>query len=582
MALADARRHVRIKAGWGIEALKIPDPIYGTFTAITPPIGYAWLYGDYADRIIDWSNAGVWVAGVKGIPTYPVYSTLSASGGDDTSAINAALTACPQGQAVLLNAGTYNTSGAIHIPTKRVLRGAGANLTHILHTGTSEAIEITCNPSGPTHYSVTSGYTTGSTSLGFADGSAFAVGDSCALAEGKPSEVEVKSSSYLNNASYLLTGQKFIVLSKPNANTIAIDRPLHYAYSDGTPIVGRLASANRVTLAGVENLHVKELSTSTGSVDNAIVRLDMVDNCWVKGVWSENPVRYNIKLRGCLACEVRRCLVDGEDSPNHASGNSYGVTLYGGYEGLSSRWDKCTDCLVEDNIAYKCRHSYVFEIAGTGNIFGYNHSRLAYESDGAGPTWLTGDMITHGPHPRLNLIEGNNVQHIDLDYIQGSSNRNALVRNYVRGIDTGVTQHHWGCDCGMSNLYETFIGNAVLNADAVSLGDVTWRFDEQGDGSSPGYDSPPRALNSVLRHGNYQLKEGMVVWDGNIASHAIPSSLYLSSKPSWFGSLPWPTVGPDVSGYVLTYVNPAHHRYDVWDAAGHNFSDVTALFADES
>jgi hypothetical protein len=32
------------------------------------------------------------------------------------------------------------------------------------------------------------------------------------------------------------------------------------------------------------------------------------------------------------------------------------------------------------------------------------------------------------------------------------------------------------------------------------------------------------------------------------ASQTLPSSFYLPSKPSWFGSVAWPAIGPDVTG----------------------------------
>jgi len=45
------------------------------------------------------------------------------------------------------------------------------------------------------------------------------------------------------------------------------------------------------------------------------------------------------------------------------------------------------------------------------------------------------------------------------------------------------------------------------------------------------------------------------------ASHALPASFYLSSKPSWWGTMPWPAIGPDVMGGTdptgHVYANPA-------------------------
>jgi hypothetical protein len=37
---------------------------------------------------------------------------------------------------------------------------------------------------------------------------------------------------------------------------------------------------------------------------------------------------------------------------------------------------------------------------------------------------------------------------------------------------------------------------------------------------------------------------------GNVlpATQVLPNSFYHSSKPSWWGSMPWPAIGPDVTG----------------------------------
>jgi hypothetical protein len=55
-----------------------------------------------------------------------------------------------------------------------------------------------------------------------------------------------------------------------------------------------------------------------------------------------------------------------------------------------------------------------------------------------------------------------------------------------------------------------------------------------------------------------------VVWDAAIADHSIPASLYLSGKPSWWGSLAWPPFGPDLTPKEGPI--PAQLRYDAMAA----------------
>src|SRR5436305_7233411 len=73
-------------------------------------------------RAIDWSQAGV----VGGIPNRATVCT-TLNPGATAAQINAALAACPTGQVVFLNAGTYNISAGIIFNNKRgvTLRGAG-------------------------------------------------------------------------------------------------------------------------------------------------------------------------------------------------------------------------------------------------------------------------------------------------------------------------------------------------------------------------------------------------------------------------------------------------------------------------
>jgi hypothetical protein len=74
---------------------------------VTPPAGGSSVLPADRDASANWKMAGM--LSVGGIPNRtPVYASLSPKGGgaDDTSAINAAINACPVGQAVSLTAGT--------------------------------------------------------------------------------------------------------------------------------------------------------------------------------------------------------------------------------------------------------------------------------------------------------------------------------------------------------------------------------------------------------------------------------------------------------------------------------------------
>jgi hypothetical protein len=49
------------------------------------------------------------------------------------------------------------------------------------------------------------------------------------------------------------------------------------------------------------------------------------------------------------------------------------------------------------------------------------------------------------------------------------------------------------------------------------------------------------------------------------ANHNLPDSMYLSGKPSWWGTMPFPAIGPDVTGGQgpggFAYQTPAYLCY---------------------
>src|SRR6266571_1321872 len=84
-------------------------------------------------RAVDWSQAGI----PGGIPNRTTICATLNPGATYTQ-INTAIAACPSGQVVFLNAGTYNLSGSISIAKSTVtLRGAGPDQTKLVFSSGS-------------------------------------------------------------------------------------------------------------------------------------------------------------------------------------------------------------------------------------------------------------------------------------------------------------------------------------------------------------------------------------------------------------------------------------------------------------
>ena len=74
----------------------------------------------------------------------------------------------------------------------------------------------------------------------------------------------------------------------------------------------------------------------------------------------------------------------------------------------------------------------------------------------------------------------------------------------------------------------------------------------------------PLTLATLLRHANYDAVNASVLYNG-ADDRALPDSLYLASKPAFFGALPWPAIGPDLDPMVGTL--PAKQRFDAMGGA---------------
>jgi len=57
----------------------------------------------------------------------------------------------------------------------------------------------------------------------------------------------------------------------------------------------------------------------------------------------------------------------------------------------------------------------------------------------------------------------------------------------------------------------------------------------------------PITVSTIIRHKNYDFVRNQVDYDNKVGDMVLQPSLYLKSKPSWFGDLPWPVIGPDVN-----------------------------------
>ena len=527
------------------------------------------------DRLTDWSYAGV----PGGIPNRTsIFRTLQP--GASAAEINGAIAAASgSGMVVYLAAGTYDLSAPIDMAfsTDLTVRGAGAGKTIINSTfdGDYAIASASTDYIGPAvsgGVDIVSGYAKGSTSirLGSAPPAAFRVGNLIQIVQDDDYELVFHRTDNWAGARNLRHNSRITAVA---GNLVSFATPIPHSFRAVCRPQANARPAN-ARLVGLEDLSIQ----ANGKL---AVAFGGADRCWIKGVETSGTENSAIEFRGSSQCEVRRCYVhDADGFPEQLDG--YGVFLFYG----------TSYCRVEDNIGNRMANLLMMNGA-SGNAILYNY----FHSGGrAGLEWLSSSINSnHGPHGIMNLFEGNIIARFKNDAYHGSASHGLLFRNQIHGLDPdGDTQERRLIDLCRGSYYHSVIGNIV--------GDASWTPDYYELYGSPGHSengciyvlgypnlgntslSPETdwdnylgsypdttVAETLLRHGNYDSYHRHTLWDNDIVAHDIPDSLVYASKPAFFGSLPWPPIGPDVDGLVTPI--PAKARWDAYAVSG-NLDDL--------
>jgi hypothetical protein len=366
--------------------------------------------GDSAADILPRERATKWDPGlnsVGGVPSasWQIHTTVSPSGGDDTTAINHALAAAgavasaANPRVVKLNAGTFIVSSTIRIPNSYVvLRGAaptmavigGGDGTKILPRATANGYTVVAASSvNPSNYC----QSTNLAADGVKDSSTITLASwpfSPALSVGELVLVDQLTDTSYNHWSPTHspggprdasrgwacrfdrpTGQVVEIASlNSSARSVAFTTPLHITYKTANAAqLSRFAdnpNANfKPTLkyVGVEDLYVFGACKPEGpGAGQGNVWLDGVSYSWVKNVETDYNNGPAIKLDASFRCVIRDSFVHSTQWP-YPGGAGYGVVL---------GWH-AADNLIENNISMTQNKVLVMRATGGGNVIAYNY-----------------------------------------------------------------------------------------------------------------------------------------------------------------------------------------------------------------
>jgi hypothetical protein len=534
-----------------------------------------------SSRMINWSSVGV----PGGIPNRTtICSTLNP--GATASQINSAIAACPSGQVVMLNAGTYSLSTGIAFNNKSnvTVRGAGADQTFLVFTGANSChgtAANVCMDSADTNYfggpsntaNWTAGYARGSTVLTLSSTSNLAVGTPITLDQTDDSsdggDVYVCESSVCTSLGDGPSGatrsnrvqQQIVTVTAINGSQVSISPGIYMPNWRSSQSPQAWWSSSPIRNSGIENLSLDHTSSS----ETSGVEFFNCYGCWVKGIRSIDPARNHVMLFQSNHSTVRDSYF--YQSKSHYT-ESYGIESYG-----------ASDVLIENNIFQAVTAPRTINAPCSGCVVSYNYSINDIFSQSA--TWFSHSDFLHSGGVDFVLFEGNVGEGLYSDEFHGTHHFITVFRNRYIGYElnngTATNSNTIPMILYPYSRFYNVIGN-VLGSTArphtqyqyVNGGSNQDQSIYQigSDGGSGGIPNDSNVLRTLMRWGNYDVVNGGTrfvsseVPSGiaNFAnalptSQALPASLYLPGKPGWWPSgKPWPAIGPDVTGGNISNV----------------------------
>ncbi len=519
------------------------------------------------DRQIDWALTGI----PGGIPERTtvcstidnaVYGTGTV---DATGVIQSALDACPDGQVVYLPEGTYLATDTIHLYDYDTLRGAGPGKTILKYEG--GWVRSLVDMRGSVYWQIASLHKTYDVIEGNKDAFVITLDGTTGISPGDillinqlndndivdPVGVEGKCTYCGYEGGDRVLGQ-FVEVVAVYGNQVTLNLPLHWTYDPSLdPWAYQVDAYAMVRHAGLEDL---TLTQDEPDIE-FMIEMDGAQYSWIKNVELENIQRRGMWVINSLQNEIRETYIHlGLDGYGRDRG--YGILL----DAHSS------NNLVEDNVLSTIDGGGIMAAGGaSGNVFAYNYFHDIRFDD---PWWLIASpSISHAPHPKMNLWEGNIAYKAEADIIHGSSSHNTIFRAYSKGWQNEtITTRNNAIEIAAKNTYMNVVGSVLGTPGRSNRYEVLpgQPYDDWTDyviwtlGVGSGVEDPNVAA-TLLRHGNYDFVTASVVWDANIPDHSLPDSMYLDAIPDWWClETPWPPIGPDVVGYHNKI--PAQRRFE--------------------
>jgi hypothetical protein len=551
-----------------------------------------------ADRMTTW-NPGLNAVG--GIPDRKtIYQTLSPHGDslDDTAAIQRALDTCPRDEVVMLSPGTFNINGSgLHFRRSDcTLRGSGTGELGSGNGGTrlikadrdtNHNFAVLYVGNNPTEFSYsidlaedaikgTNSLTLVRSPPGIAVGAIVLIDQ---VTDDDPRVWWGPSHSPPGGPSRRWFGRQdrsltqMMEVTAVNGSTITFSTPFHITFK--TEYGAQLSRYANPVLhrVGIEDLYVYG---GMGGDGHGNIAVALCAYCWVKNIEAHWSIGTSVGFYATFRSVLRDSYIHETPDPN-PGGAGYLVGLNWG----------ASDNLIENNVMWYGNKNIVMRATGGGNVIAYN-----YMDDPFGSTYPSmpesGLNAAHCTTPHMELLEGNYSHNYKGESLWGNSIYITVFRNHLSGLRAarppldkykfGVypymdLQGRLAVDIQAHSDYTNLVGNVLgfqgqsllsYRENGYSYAQTSWSYEKLdgfpkdgevsmwwiGAQQAGGWTWVPTTYQTQLRQGNWDWVTRSQRWHGiggavgSGTPQVIPNSLYLTAKPAFFGSNPWPWVHP--------------------------------------
>lgn len=511
-----------------------------------------------SDRVYPWSagtNVGIVGGIVRRDTIFTNMTTLDSSGVTNVAEdIQAAISACPSNQVVLLPAGTFRLDTAINVDHAQdgvTLRGAGIGQTVLMCYQSSGygAIELGTSdyPGPPPTINILSGASAGSTNVVCDSTVGVIVGGIVRIGQITPDYV------FNTGPGTNLQFSVHLILST-NASDISFRPPLPLTLTN-SPHVAKYTQL--LSGMSVEDVTVNLSGASVAAIFGYQVSESWFDNIEITGSTTRQMWFYYL-----VGSEIRNCYT-------HAT-----RTSGPGHEGIDLSVGSCWN-LVENNVSISGGYPAIIIGDGSGgcvgNVIAYN---WADHIDSGSTVSGAAFSVNHGPHNMFNLFEGNVGEMFQSDGYFGSASHNTLFRNNFTGTFSSSNVWQRAVDLCRWSYYFNAAANVIGSTNQAFAYSTTnsgysdpliyrFGFPNMGNMSYSGANPPTtnwagldaKVAETVLLVANYDYATDGIVNPTN----DLPASLYRSSAPSFMSGYIWPSIGSDLTPMVSRI--PAQDRF---------------------